>query len=281
MQNLRKVQNCAAVIKSRLPQGFSPLFGIVLGTGLGSLADSLHDALRIPQEDMPDFPLPTVQSHAGAFVAGALGGVPVMLQRGRSHLYEGRSPEEICMGVRVMGMLGIKGLIITNAAGSINPRFASGSLMIIEDHINMTGASPLTGPNEAHWGLRFPDMSQAYEPALMRIVEKKALSLGIRLEKGVYVCTPGPQLETRAETRAFRLLGGDAVGMSTVLEVIAARHMGLRVTGLSCLSNQNLPDCMAEATIEDIISAAGEAGERMERLVAAALPEMAAICGRG
>lgn len=278
MQNLKKVQNCASSMKSLLPQGFHPEVGIVLGTGLGQLAESLADSVRIPFARLPEFPRPTVQSHQGAFVAGTLSGVPVLLQQGRCHLYEGRSPEEVCMGVRVMASLGIRGLVVTNAAGAINPLFAAGTLMAIDDHINFSGKSPLTGPNMDDWGPRFPDMSRVYDAALLRILENKALELGIRLEKGVYFCIPGPQLETRAETRAYRALGGDAVGMSTVLEVIAAHHMGVRVAGISCLSNKNLPDCMAEHTIEDIIRLSGEAGKSLERLLLAALPELAAAC---
>ena len=278
MQNLRKVQNCASEIKRQLPQGFAPVFGIILGTGLSQLADSLTSTARIPFDLLPDFPPSTVRSHQGAFVAGNLSGVPVLLQQGRCHLYEGRSPEEVCMGVRVMAGLGIKALIVTNAAGAINPLYSAGTLMAIEDHINFSGQSPLTGPNEDAWGPRFPDMSRVYDANLLGILEEKSLSLGIRLEKGVYFCIPGPQLETRAETRAYRALGGDAVGMSTVLEVIAARHMGLRVAGISCLSNKNLPDCMAEHTIEDIIRLSEKAGKHLERLLLASLPDLAAAC---
>lgn len=274
MQKMKKVQNCAETLKSLLPQGFSPSVGIVLGTGLGSLSASLQDALIIPYAALPGFPESTVASHAGHFSAGFLSGVPVLVQEGRCHLYEGRTPDEACMGVRVMGTLGIKKLIVTNAAGSVNPLFPAGSLMLMEDHINGTGQSPLAGPNVEEWGVRFPDMSRAYDQEFLRIMAEEALSLGIRLERGVYLCTLGPQLETRAETRAFRTLGADAVGMSTVLEVIAARHMGMRVLGVSCLTNQNLPDCMAEASIEEIIAVAGKAGKQLETLLLAALPEL-------
>ena len=275
MQNLKNVQKCADTLKSSLPQGFCPKIGIVLGTGLGNLAHFLTDSATVPYGNLPGFPESTVQSHTGAFVAGRLAGVPVLLQQGRCHLYEGWGPAEVCMGVRVMARLGISGLIITNAAGAINPLFDAGSLMIITDHINMTGKSPLTGPNEESWGLRFPDMSRAYDLRFQQLLEKRALELGIRLNKGIYVCVPGPQLETRAETRFYRHIGGDAVGMSTALEVIAARHMGLRTLGISCLTNKNLPDCMAEATIEDIIAAAQGAGEQLERLLTAVMPDLA------
>ena len=274
MQKLKKVQICSDALKALLPQDFSPKVGLVLGTGLGNLVKSLEESSHISYEKLPDFPRSTAPSHHGAFAAGRLAGVSVIIQQGRCHLYEGKTPAEVCAGVNVMADLGVKTLILTNAAGAINPRFAAGSIMLIEDQINHTGQSPLTGPNDDSLGVRFPDMSRPYDPDLMRMAETTALSLGIRLEKGVYFCTPGPQLETRAETRAYRLLGGDAVGMSTALEAIAARHRNLRVLGLSCLSNQNLPDCMAETTIQEIIAAAEKAGAEIERLLLALLPRL-------
>lgn len=275
MQNLKKVQNCALALKNQLPQRFSPQIGIVLGTGLGNFADILTHISTVRYESLPGFPCSTVASHHGAFVSGLLGRVPVILQRGRCHLYEGRSVEDVCMGVRVMGLLGIRALVITNAAGAINPRFEAGSLMVIEDQINLSGQSPLSGPNEDAFGPRFPDMTRLYDPLLRVMLEDAALAEGIRLEKGVYVCIPGPQLETRAETRAYRLLGGDAIGMSTALEAIAAKHMGIRVAGVSCLTNKNLPDCMEEASLENIIATAEKAQSVLQRLLCAALPRMA------
>lgn len=279
MQKLKKVQNCAESLKNKLQEGFNPHIGLVLGTGLGNLASSLEQTVRVPYSDLPDFPLSTVASHQGAFAAGYLAGVPVMLQQGRCHLYEGRSPDEVCMGVRVMATIGIRCLVVTNAAGALNPLFDVGGLMLITDHINMSGQSPLVGPNVEEWGPRFPDMSCVYDPELSKLLVEKAPALRLRLERGVYICVPGPELETRAETRAYRMLGADAVGMSTVLEVIAARHMGLRVVGLSCLSNKNLPDCMEKMTIEDIIAETEKAGEGLKRLLEESLPEMAALCG--
>ena len=275
MQNLKKVQNCAGMLKSLLPQSFLPSLGLVLGTGLGNFADTLEDARSIPYTELPDMPGSTVLSHEGAFVAGLLGGVPVLLQKGRCHLYEGRTPAEVCMGVRVMASLGVRALIITNAAGALNPQFDAGSLMALTDHINLTGQSPLTGPNEDAWGIRFPDMSEVYDAEFLRVAERHALGSGLRLERGVYAGLTGPQLETRAETRALRILGADAVGMSTVLEVIAARHMGVRVLGISCLTNKNLPDCMAETTLEEMVETARGAGERLARLLTAATPDIA------
>ena len=275
MQNVRKVQNCAKSLASNLPQGFVPKIGLVLGTGLGKTGSRLTASVRVPYSDLPDFPESTAASHQGHFLAGYLEQIPVLMQQGRCHLYEGRRPDEVCMGVRVMAELGISVLVLTNAAGALNPLFAAGSLMVIDDHINFTGASPLTGPNEESWGLRFPDMSEVYDRELIDTLENTALALGVRLSKGVYLGTPGPQLETRAETRAFRHLGADAVGMSTVLEAIAATHMGVRVLGISCLTNKNLPDCMDETSIEEIIAMAEKSEADLTRLLTAALPALA------
>ncbi len=274
MQNQEKVQNCAVAVKSLLPGGFSPKIGLVLGTGMGALAESMTEANMIPYNRLPDFPPSTVASHAGRFRAGLLAGLPVLAQEGRCHLYEGRRPEEVVMGVRIMALLGVEILILTNAAGSLNPRFPAGGLMLIEDQINFSGHSALTGPNVEAWGPRFPDVSSLYDSALGACLERTALALGLRLEKGVYLCTHGPQFETRAETRAFRLLGADAVGMSTALEALAANHMGLRVVGISCLSNQNLPDCMAATSMDEVIAVAGRAAQNLSRLITSALPDL-------
>jgi purine-nucleoside phosphorylase len=285
MQNQKKVQKCAEALQSAFPPSFRPALGIILGTGMGDLADSLGGAVRIPYSELPDFPKSTVPSHRGFFVAGyadgneAGTGTPVIVQQGRSHLYEGHSPADVCMGVRAMALCGIKALIVTNAAGAINPRYAVGGLMLLEDHINFAWISPLAGPNVDSWGPRFPDMSRPYDPELSLVVENTALRMGIRLEKGVYAWVPGPQLETRAETRFLRMAGADAVGMSTVLEVMAARHMGVRVVGISTLSNLNLPDCMTGHTIEQIIEMAEKAGEVLGPLLRAAMPELRKACG--
>ena len=282
MQNIKNVQGCVTAIQSLLPQSFSPKIGIVLGTGLSNLVrllDKPDKPHTIPYAGLPGMPVSTVQSHQGAFIAGAISGIPVLLQQGRCHLYEGASPAEVCMGVRVMASLGIGALIITNAAGAINPLFNAGDLMAITDHINMTGQSPLTGPNEDAFGPRFPDMSRVYDQKLLDIARAHALSQGLALEQGVYIGVAGPQLETPAETRAYRMLGGDAIGMSTVLEAIAAHHMGLRILGISCLTNKNLPDCMEKADIDGIIATAQDAGERLAKLLAAAMPNIAGLCG--
>jgi purine-nucleoside phosphorylase len=274
MQNAEKVQICARILKNKLPDGFFPRFGLILGTGLGGIATSLERGLSVPYEDLPDFPLSEVLSHAGAFVAGYFSGVPLLIQNGRCHLYEGRAPEEVCMGVRVMAACGVKALIVTNAAGALDPLFDVGGLMLVTDHINMIGQSPLTGL--AGQGNIFTDMSSVYDQPFAALAEAAALRLGLRLEKGVYISVAGPQLETRAETRFYRMIGADAIGMSTVLEVIAARHLGLRVLAFSSRTNKNLPDCAAEADIGDIVRVAGKCGKDLERLLRALMPDLAA-----
>lgn len=281
MQHPQNVQNAAQAIRAYLPQDFEPQVGIILGTGLGGLAQCLENPVAVPYAAIPNFPHSTVASHEGQFLFGTLRTgtqstpqVPVVLQQGRCHLYEGYQPEDVCMGVRTMATLGAKKLVITNAAGALNPTFDAGDLMLITDHINFTGRTPLAGNNHDAWGDRFPDMSKAYSPALRALVLEEASRLGIRVERGVYAGVHGPQMETPAETRMFRSLGIDAVGMSTVLEVIAARHMGMEVLGISCLSNKNLPDCMAEAPLEEIIRVAGIAGERLSRLLPSVIAKM-------
>ncbi|MFI3272165.1 MAG: purine-nucleoside phosphorylase [Pseudomonadota bacterium] len=289
MKNHERVNIAVEHIRQQLPENFVPEVAIVLGTGLGTLADLVQNTISIDYADIPYFPHSTVDSHHGCLTFGYLPhpyrygsdeaspntapadvnplGIPVVLQQGRSHLYEGYQPHDVCMGIRVMATLGAKKLIITNAAGSINPLFDAGSLMLITDHINFTGRSPLVGPNHDDWGPRFPDMSAVYDASLRAIALEEASALGIRLERGIYVGVLGPQLETPAETRMFRNLGIDAIGMSTVHEVIAAKHLGMQILGISSLSNQNLPDCMAEATLEDIIRVAGLCGEQLLRLI--------------
>ncbi|BBD08105.1 purine-nucleoside phosphorylase [Desulfovibrio ferrophilus] len=267
MQNPQQVKSAAEFIRARLGKPHDAKTAIILGTGLGDWAKGLTEVQSFDYADIPGFVPSTVQSHAGKLTAALVGGCPVWLQQGRFHLYEGRTPDEVCMGVRTLAELGADNLIITNAAGALNPQFNAGGLMGISDHINFTGLSPLTGPNHDAWGDRFPDMSRAYDEALLELAHAKALELGIRLERGIYIGVTGPNLETPAETRAFRMLGADAVGMSTVLEVIAAHHMGLRVLGISCLTNKNLPDCMAETSLEEVIATAGAAANKLSKLL--------------
>ncbi|GFK95691.1 Purine nucleoside phosphorylase 1 [Fundidesulfovibrio magnetotacticus] len=273
-QERTTAENAAAFLRARLPEGFRPRAALVLGTGLGRAAPSLEILDRLDYRDIPGFPRSTVPGHAGQLLAARLAGTRVLVWSGRFHLYEGYTPAQVCLGVRVSALLGAGVLVAANAAGSLNPLHKIKELLVISDHVNLTGLSPLTGPNVDAWGPRFPDMSRAYSARLAEAAGRAALRLGLRLERGVYAGVVGPQLETPAETRMLRLLGADAVGMSTVQEVIAARHMGLEVLGLSCLVNQNLPDCMAEVTLECVLDAASEACVKLWRLLEAVAPEL-------
>ncbi len=254
-------------IKNRLDGIISPSVGVVLGTGLGEIEPFMEVCCRIDYNEIPHFPLSTVDSHKGKILAGRMGGKDILVLQGRIHLYEGYSPFEVCFGVRVLGLVGCSTFIITNAAGALNPLFEKGNLMIITDHINFTGQNPLVGKNIEELGDRFPDMSRAYDRGLVELATSSALSLGIKIEKGVYVGVLGPSLETPAETRALRMLGADAVGMSTVMEVIAARHMDKKILGISCLTNKNLPDCMEETSFEDVVSQAKKSGGKLIKLI--------------
>lgn len=284
MQNPQDVQLAASVLRqslatTRLEEENRGIVGLILGTGLSGLAHSLgmgENGRKVPFSDLPGFPEPGVASHEGAFIFGKLEGQPVLAQLGRCHLYEGRQPAQICMGVRVMAELGIRSLIITNAAGALNPLFEAGTLMCMCDMINHTGISPLTGTNHEAWGPRFPDMSAPFDAELRKIALNCALENGIRLEKGVYIGVHGPEMETPAETRMYRQWGADAVGMSTVLEVIAARHLGMAVLGISCLTNKNLPDCMAPAPIEEVLRVARAASGDLGTLLGAICRKLAA-----
>lgn len=217
--------------------GFRPRVGLVLGSGLGFFADRLREAQRIPYGILPEFPRSTVEGHMGQWVAGSIGETPVLCMQGRFHYYEGYSLEQVTLPIRIMRELGVEVLILTNAAGGIRTGFQPGDFMLLSDHINLIGENPLRGPNDDTLGLRFPDMTAAYDPELRSITARLALEKAITLHEGVYLAVPGPSFETPAEIRAFRTLGADAVGMSTVPECIVARHSGLRVCGLSCITN--------------------------------------------
>ena len=214
-----------------------PAIGLVLGSGLGAFARSLEKATAIPYGDIPRFPTSTAVGHSGELVIGHSQGVPVAVMSGRAHYYEGYTMQQVVFPVRVLGRMGVKTLILTNAAGSVNVNYKPGELMVIGDHINLMGGNPMIGPNEDELGLRFFDMSEAYDPRLREIAEKACWKAGVTVRKGVYLALSGPSYETPAEIRMLRTLGADAVGMSTVPEVIAARHMGIRVLGISCITN--------------------------------------------
>jgi xanthosine phosphorylase len=229
-------ETAAAVIADRAP-GLRPRLGIVLGSGLGGLAGDLEDAVAIPYGDLPGFPAPGIAGHQGQLVLGRLAGLPVACLQGRRHLYEGGDPGAMRAPVRALQRAGAEALLVTNAAGSLRPESPPGSLMAIADHINMLGLNPLTGPNDEAVGPRFPSLRDAYDPELRALLQRAAGALGIALPEGVYLATQGPSFETPAEIRAFRTLGADAVGMSTVPEVILARHCGLRVAAVSAITN--------------------------------------------
>jgi purine-nucleoside phosphorylase len=230
-----RIEQTAAFIRARC--GAVPDTAIVLGSGLGDFADRLRDPVSTPYGDLPHWPASTVIGHSGTLVIGNLGARRVAALAGRAHVYEGHAQATVAFAVRVMGRLGVKHLILTNAAGGINTGFAQGALMIIDDHINLLGSNPLIGPNDERLGGRFPDMSEVYSSRMRRIADEAAAAAGIPLAHGIYVATHGPSYETPAEIRYFRTIGADAVGMSTVPEAIAARHMGLEVLGISCITN--------------------------------------------
>lgn len=255
-----------------------PKVALILGTGLGGITGELGIEVSIPYAEISNFPLSTAVGHAGILHIGRLSGVEVAVLDGRFHLYEGYTPQEITMPVRILKVMGIENLIITNAAGGLNPLFRSGEIMVIKDHINFTGKDPLIGTNLDGLGPRFPDMTSAYDKGLIEAAEEEAKVLGIVLNRGVYIGITGPTLETPAETRMLRALGGDATGMSTVMEVIAAVHAGLSVLGLSVISNVNLPDVMAPILIDDIVKAAEKAGTDLAKLIKGVLKR---ISGKG
>lgn len=266
------VRAAADALAARI--GTDARIGLILGTGLGRLAEEIDVREAVPYGEIPHFPLSTVESHEGRLLAGTLGGVPVIALQGRFHLYEGYSAQEITLPVRVLAALGVDTLLISNAAGGMNPLFRRADLMLLTDHINLQGANPLTGPNADEWGPRFPDMSAPYDEALREAALAAALERGIRLQQGVYVAVAGPNLETPAEYRFLRTIGADAVGMSTVPEVIVARHMGLRCLAISVITDECFPDALEPVSIEDVLAAAAEAEPRltvlMKDLVAAA-----------
>jgi purine-nucleoside phosphorylase len=246
---------------------FGPEVGIVLGTGLGGLADKIERSGYCSYDEIEGFPHSTVESHAGQMSWGLLGGRKVVAMEGRFHAYEGYSMDEITLPIRVMKALGVKTVVLSNAAGGMNPQYDAGDIVLIEDHINMMGLNPLIGPNDEKLGSRFPDMIEPYTRSIMLDAEKIGLELGIKTHRGVYVAVTGPNLETRAEYRFLRTIGADLVGMSTVPEVIVAVHAGLKVLGLSCVTDLCLPDALEPADIGKIIATAQKSEPMMCELV--------------
>ena len=268
----KKIDEAAARIRRDCP--LQPAIGIILGTGLGSLVGRIDVAARIPYASIPHFPAATVDTHAGELVLGTLAGKPVVALSGRFHAYEGYSLEQITLPVRVAKALGAATLIVSNSAGGLNPQFAAGDLMIITDHINLMGDNPLIGPNDDTLGPRFLDMSEPYSKALIDLAERVALAKAIKVQRGVYLACPGPSLETRAEYRFMRMIGADAVGMSTVPEVIAALHAGLKVLGFSAITDECLPDALEPADVAKILRTAAEIEPKMTEIIAGCVEQL-------
>jgi purine-nucleoside phosphorylase len=250
-----------------------PRYGVILGTGLGALAQGVVPTAEIPFAEIPGFPQATAAGHAGKLIVGTLSGKPVLVMEGRLHFYEGHPIDRIVFPVRVLKALGVEILVVSNACGGMNPNFRKGDLMLIDDHINLMGINPLIGPNDDRLGPRFPDMCRSYDPALLDLAERIARREGIRAHRGVYAAVTGPNLETRAEYRFLRGIGADAVGMSTVPEVIVGVHAGLRILGVSCVTDLCFPDALHPVNIQEIIAVAAEAEPKLSRLVQCVIAE--------
>jgi purine-nucleoside phosphorylase len=256
-----------------------PKVGVVLGSGLGAFADSLIRSTRIRYHDIPGLPVSTAIGHAGQFIVGTQGAngraaVDVAVMSGRFHLYEGYSAQQVVAGIRLFRELGIQRIVLTNAAGGINPSYAEGALVAISDHINLQGVNPLTGPNDPELGPRFPDMTEAYSPRFRRLAQEVAAEYGIELFEGVYAAVPGPSYETPAEIRFLRTIGADLVGMSTVLETIAANHMGLEVLGISCVTNQAAGLSGAKLSHAEVLEIGRRVSATFIKLLSGILPRL-------
>lgn len=270
--SFEKVQECTAFIRERV-EGELPKLAMVLGSGLNSLADAMDDATVFSYADLPGFPKPTVEGHAGRMLIGKLEGKPVICMQGRAHAYEGHSEEKLAFSTRVLWALGVETLLLTNAAGSLRADVGPGSLMAITDHINFSGINPLVGVNDDRFGVRFPDVTEAWDKALTKKLHKCAASLNIDLHDGVYLMAKGPNFETPAEIRAFRVMGADAVGMSTVPECLVAKHCGMKVIGISSITNL-AAGMQAELTHHETMEYGAIAAVNLEKLLRAFVEEV-------
>lgn len=268
----QQIQEAALFIEKQI--GFRPEIGLILGSGLGVLADLIEDAIEIQYQTIPHFPISTVEGHAGTLVAGQIKGKHVVMMKGRFHLYEGYNAQVITFPVRVMKALGVEKLIVTNAAGGVDVDFGPGELMIITDHINNMGTNPLIGPNDKEFGDRFPDMSKPYSESLIKIAHSVAAGQDFKLREGVYMANSGPSYETPAEVRLARILGAHAVGMSTVPEVIVARHSGIEVLGISCITNKAAGILDQPLSHEEVMEAAEQAKPKFLNLVLGIIEKM-------
>lgn len=268
-----KLQKCYESYKAKID--FTPKVALVLGSGLGDYADDIRVADTLDYHDIEGFPVSTVPGHKGRFVFGYAGGVPIVAMQGRVHFYEGYRPQDVVLPVRLMKLMGAKVLFLTNAAGGINRSFSAGDLMLITDHISMSVPSPLIGENIEELGVRFPDMSEVYSRRLQKIVENAAVTAGVPLRRGVYIQTTGPQYETPSEIRAYERLGADAVGMSTAIEAIAARHAGMEICGISCISNLAAGISVNPLTHKEVQETADRVAPLFKRLVTQAIADIA------
>ena len=267
-----RVEEAASFLKTNVPS--IPRIAIVLGTGLDALSTHVVVSKEISFSDIPNFPVSTVQSHQGSLLIGTINDVPVIMMRGRVHLYEGYSAKEVTLPIRVLALCGVSTLVLSNACGGMNSDYRSGDLVLIKDHINMMGQNPLEGPNVDVWGPRFPDMSDPYAESLRVLVKKAANDASIPLHEGVYISVVGPNLETRAEYTMLRFLGADVVGMSTVPEVLVARHMGLNVLAFSVVTDECFPEVLQPISLEDVLLAAKMAAPKLIKLVKLILPQI-------
>lgn len=258
---LNKINETLSVLKKQVPEDSS--IGIILGTGLGGLVKEIKITYEIDYSDIPHFPLSTVESHKGKLIFGKIADKNIVAMQGRFHFYEGYTMQQITYPVRVMKFLGVKTLLISNACGGMNPQFRRGDIMLMTDHINLLGDNPLIGKNEDELGPRFPDMSEPYSYELIELAEEVALENKIKIQKGVYVAVPGPNLETKAEYRFLRATGADVVGMSTIPENIVANHMGMKVLGFSIITDECFPDALKPVKLEEVIAVAMEAEPKM------------------
>lgn len=262
----RKLDEATSFIKSQV--SFEPTVGIILGTGLGSLVDGMEVVGTVEYDQIPHFPVSTVESHHGRLLLGNLKGKRVVCMQGRFHFYEGYSLQQIAFPIRVLKSLGMETLVVSNACGGLNPNFKPGDIMLIKDHINFFPGSPLIGPNDDRWGPRFPDCYEVYNRKYQEMAKEIALECNIRLQEGVYIGVTGPTLETAAEYRMFRILGADAVGMSTVPEAITAHHQHNRILGFSIVTDMGLPDNMHPCSIESVLKVAAEAEPKLRAVIA-------------
>lgn len=267
-----KRQEALTFIQSKT--NFRPEYLMILGTGLGQLAEEMDIKTEISYDEIPHFPVSTVESHAGKLLFGSLGGKEIVAMQGRFHYYEGYTMQQIVFPVRVLKENGASTLIVSNACGGLNPNYRRGDIMLIRDHINMFGDNPLIGPNDPELGPRFPDMSEPYTERLLDIAENVALEESIKMQQGVYLALTGPMLETKAEYRFLRQIGADVVGMSTIPEVISAVHMGMEVLGISVITDECFPDALEAVSIEDVIEAATMAEPKMTRVIIRVLEKL-------